>query len=150
MFRERAYNRLTGEQMYKPEFPRYSEYEHVSEWLPAYYTYISSMKLYQAFEASCPPRWVWEPSKMVHAKQKGIPIKGTGNRRWRSGENKGKSGVIASSHVVPHRYMHEGDKGKWLRREIKRKERMYVRQEIAEGFADWLYPPDVFDEYDVA
>lgn len=78
--------------------------------------------------------------------EKGIPVPGTGNYRWHSGKNSGKAGVIANSHVVSHRYADEGEKGPSLRREIKRKERIMVEAEIAQGFSDWLYGD--MDDYD--
>lgn len=147
MYSSRAFNYLTRESMNKPEYPRFSNYGHLSEWLKAYHAYLSGMKVYDAFVATCPPFPSYERPKMVHAKEKGIPIPRTGYRRWHSNANKGKSGVIANSRVVSHRYMSEGDKGPDLRREIKRKERVYVAAEIAEGYAEWLYG-DESDDYD--
>lgn len=82
--------------------------------------------------------------------EKGIPVPRTGKRRWHSGKNSGKTGVIGNSHVVSHRYMDEGDKGPALRREIRRKEQVIVDQEIAEGFSEWLYDGvDGYAEYDL-
>lgn len=78
--------------------------------------------------------------------EKGIPVPGTGNYHGHSGKNSGKTGVIANSHVVSHRYADEGEKGPCLRREIKRKERIMVKAEIAQGFSDWLYGD--MDDYD--
>lgn len=145
MYRVRAFNRLTGESMERPEMPRIMAFDHMSDWLPAYYSYVSAMKVFEAFAAQCPAFPMWERPKMKHAERKGIPVPRTGYRRWHSGANKGKSGVIANSHVVSHRYMSEGDKGPSLRREIKRKERVIVALEIAEGLDD--YYADVEDEY---
>lgn len=78
--------------------------------------------------------------------EKGIPVPGTGRMAAPSGKNSGKTGVIGNSHVVSHRYMDEGEKGPSLRREIKRKERIMVEAEIAQGFSDWLYGD--MDDYD--
>lgn len=74
--------------------------------------------------------------------EKGIPVPGTGNYRFRRAYYKNGHGVISGSHVVSHRYKSEGDKGKGLRREIKRKERVMVSEEITEGFSDWQGGPD--------
>lgn len=147
MYLDRAFNYETREFMNKPEYPRFSDYGYISEWLPAYYAYLSAKKVYDAFAAECPEYPMWERPKMVHAKKRGIPVPRTGYRRWHSEANKGKSGVIANSHVVSHRYMSEGEKGPDLRREIKRKERVMVASEIAEGYAEWLYG-DESDDYD--
>lgn len=146
MYRTRAFNYTTGERMDRPEFPRSSDYPHESEWYTAYYAYVSAMKVFDAFAEQCPAFPMYQRPKKIHAKEKGIPVPRTGYRHWNSGANKGKTGVIANSHVVSHRYMDEGDKGSSLRREIKRKERILVSQEIAEGMED--YYADSEEEYD--
>jgi len=142
----RAYNRLTGESMIKPEFPRIMAFDHMSEWYKAYYAYVSDMKKWDAFIAEIPDTYRYERPKLVHAKVKGIPVPRTGSRRWHSGKNSGKSGVIGNSRVLPHRYMDEGDKGAAHNRHIKRVERAQWlsealeelrEQEDAYSVSDW-------------
>jgi hypothetical protein len=151
MYRIRAFNRTTGESMQRPEFPRLLDYPHNSDWYQAYYVYLSAVKRFDAFAAECPAFPAYQRPKMVHATERGIPVPRTGYRRWNSGANKGKTGVIANSHVVSHRYMDEGDKGSSLRREIKRKERILVSQEIAEGIEEYRMeteiPDDEYEDY---
>lgn len=40
-------------------------------------------------------------------------------------------GVSANSRIVNHRYADEGDKGKWYRRFIRRREERFWRRELA-------------------
>lgn len=129
----RAFNPLTREWMEQPKRPSIFDYSHVSEWLPAHYQYISDMKKWEAFIAELPATYVYKRPKLTHATEKGIPVPRTGSRRWHSGKNSGKSGVIGNSRVLPHRYMDEGDKGKAHNRHIKRVERAQWR---AEAMAD--------------
>lgn len=119
----RAYNRLTGEVMYKPKRPGYLEYAHLSEYMPAYYAYLSEMKKWEAFIAKLPAEAVWERPKLRHATQneKGVPVRYAGYSRRRKYVN--GSGVSANSRILPHRYADEGEKGKGHRREIRRRER---------------------------
>ena len=81
--------------------------------------------------------WSWLSKRRFHARQedKGIPVPGTGKSRWHSGKNSGKTGVIGSSRMLPHRYMDEGDKGKGHNRHIKRLEkRMWQQDWLDEGY----------------
>lgn len=70
--------------------------------------------------------------------EKGIPVPGTGGSNYHSKKDSGKGGVSGGSRIVPHRYMDEGDKGKGHRREIRRKERPMVQDQISEGLWDYL------------
>jgi hypothetical protein len=128
----RAYNRLTGESMDKPNRPSVYEFSHLSEWLPAHYAYLSELKKWEAFIAELPAYAVWERPKFKHATKKGIPVPRTGARRWHSRKDSGKTGVIGSSRVLPHRYMDEGDKGATHNRHIKRVERAQWQAEAME------------------
>lgn len=127
-----AYNRETKERMQKPKWPDYQGYAHSSEWYPAYYRYLSAMKVWDAFVKALPEEISYKRPNLVHATEKGIPVPRTGSRRWHSGKNSGKTGVIGSSRVLPHRYMDEGDKGKGHNRHIKRLERALWRSEALE------------------
>lgn len=137
-----AFNRLTGERMEKPKRPSAWEHEHMSEWLPLYYQYISDMKKWDAFVAALPAEYVYKRPKLVHATEKGVPVphlRSGGRRKYVNG-----AGVSANSRVLPHRYADEGDKGKGHRREIRRKERAQWlsewQQEERETYAeeyDW-------------
>lgn len=138
-----AYNRLTGERMNKPERPRILDFNHLSEWIPAHYQYISDMKKWDAFIAEIPAYAVWERPKLKHATEKGIPVPRTGSRRWHSGKNSGKAGVIGNSRVLPHRYMDEGDKGAAHNRHIKRVER-------AQWLSEWQEDNTSEEAYDTA
>lgn len=58
----------------------------------------------------------------------GIPVKGTGRKHYRRTT---QGGVSASSHVVSHRYADEGEKGRLMRRLVRRREeRLWKREEI--------------------
>lgn len=143
----RAFNRLTGESMSKPQRPSMFEYEHLSEWLPAHYQYISDMKKWDAFIAELPSTYTYERPKLKHAQEKGIPVARTGSRRWHSGKNSGKAGVIGNSRVLPHRYMDEGDKGKAHNRHIKRVERAQWRAEWEQEQQETEYYGYTVEEY---
>lgn len=81
--------------------------------------------------------WSWLSKRRFHAlpEDKGIPVPGTGSSRWHSGKNSGKTGVIGSSRMLPHRYMDEGDKGKSHNRHIKRLERrLWLQDWLDEGY----------------
>lgn len=101
--------------------------------------------------------WAWNAKRRFHARpeDKGIPVPGTGRWRWHSSKNSGKTGVIGSSRMLPHRYMDEGDKGKGHNRHIKRLERaLWQREWLDEGYdvedavtvAQWFY--DMSDDTD--
>ena len=154
MYRISAYNRLTGERMYKPERPSLWEAEHISEWLPLHYAYISEMKVWDAFIESLPETFSYVRPKLRHATEKGIPVPRTGSygrRKYKNG-----AGVSANSRVLSHHYRDEGERGQAHRREIKRKERaMWLsewqreqEQEDAYSVADWFtYDPYEWDYY---
>jgi hypothetical protein len=140
---EYAYNWRTGERMLKPERPRLGMEGHISEWQAAYYYYCSQMKIYDAFVEECPPFPHWQRPKLKHATEKGIPVPRTGARRWHSGKSSGKTGVIGSSRMLPHRYMDEGDKGAIHNRHIKRVER-------AQWLSEWQEDSNSEEAYDTA
>lgn len=75
--------------------------------------------------------WAWLSKRRFHAlpEDKGIPVPHTGRSRWHSAKDSGKTGVIGSSRMLPHRYMDEGDKGKGHNRHIKRLERSLWQRE---------------------
>ena len=134
-----AYNRLINARMAKPQRPHYSDYPHLSEWYPAYYRYLSEMKVWTEFaESVAKVRYVYTPPKLTHATEKGIPVprlRKSGRRKFKNG-----SGVSANSRVLSHRYADEGEKGKGLRREIRRKEKLMwhaeANQELTEELQD--------------
>lgn len=151
-----AFNTLTRERMEKPVYPRLSEYDgDLSAWYKATYRHVSALKIWDAFVEACPRETTWQRPKLVHATEKGIPVPHTGRSRWHSAKNSGKTGVIGSSRMLPHRYMDEGDKGKGHNRHIKRLERaLWQREWIDEGYdvedavtvAQWFY--DMSDDTD--
>lgn len=58
----------------------------------------------------------------------GIPVPHTGRKRY---HRTTQAGVSASSHVVSHRYADEGEKGRLMRRLVRRREtRLWKREEI--------------------
>ncbi len=67
---------------------------------------------------------------------KGIPVAGTGKRRWHTkGNRAGKpNGVMGNSRIVPNRYADEGENGKFHRREIRSKEKQFFRRVILAEF----------------
>lgn len=135
-----AFNRLTGERMEKPKRPSAWEHEHMSEWLPLYYQYISDMKKWDAFVAALPAEYVYERPKLVHATEKGVPVphlRSGGRRKYKNG-----AGVSANSRILPHRYADEGDKGQGHRREIRRKERAQWQRE---AYAELMYGDNAYD-----
>ncbi len=78
-------------------------------------------------------------------REKGVPVPHTGKRRYRKSVN--GSGVSASSRIVS-RYADEGEKGKDVRRTVRRmEERMWRMDWFAEGYdiedgcnvAQWFY-----------
>lgn len=84
--------------------------------------------------------------------EKGIPVPRTGGKAWRKPLN--GAGVSASSRIVS-RYADEGEKGKDVRRTVRRmEERMWRMDWVAEGFdvedaptvAQWFY--DMSDDTD--
>lgn len=122
-----AFNRTTGERMEKPKWPDYREFPHESEWRPAYYRYVSAMKLWDAFVKTLPDDYRYGRAKLTHATEKGVPIprlRGGKRRKYKNG-----AGVSANSRILPHRYADEGDKGQSHRREIRRKERVQWQRE---------------------
>lgn len=78
--------------------------------------------------------WAWLSKRRFHAlpEEKGIPVPGTGAKRYHSKKSSGKTGVSGSSRILPHRYMDEGDNGKGHRREVRRKERPLWISEVQE------------------
>ncbi|MFE6493395.1 hypothetical protein [Streptomyces sp. NPDC057748] len=55
-----------------------------------------------------------------------LPIPHTGRRRWHRRRSRG---VSASSRIIPHRYADEGDRGRWFRRLVRRREeKQWVRE----------------------
>jgi hypothetical protein len=153
-----AFNRITKERMRKPVWPSYTDYAHDSEWYPAYYRYVSEMKLWDAFVKALPDDYRYERPKLTHATVKGVPVAGIrsgGRRKYKNG-----AGVSANSRVLSHHYRDEGERGKAHRREIKRKERaMWLRewQEEQENqgdpygydWTDYDALTDPYDFYDV-
>lgn len=94
--------------------------------------------------------WTWMSKRRFHAlpEDKGVPVPHTGRRHWHSRKDSGKTGVIGSSRMLPHRYMDEGDKGKDHNRHIKRLEKaLWLRewveeqQDQEEGYSasEWFY-----------
>lgn len=80
-------------------------------------------------------------------REKGVPVPHTGKRKRRKWEN--GSGVSASSHVLSHYYADEGDKGRWVRKVVRNRERQMWRDEwLAEQFETDAYGYEV-DDYDV-
>lgn len=57
------------------------------------------------------------------------PIPGTGRRTW---HRPSSPGVSASSRVVQHHYADEGDKGRWIRRLVRRREAKLWNKEYRE------------------
>lgn len=115
--------------MDKVSMPAVSYEENYSAWL-AYWRYNSSRRF------------------LTPPEDKGTPVPHTGVRRVSSGKDSGKGGVSGGSRVLPHRYMSEGDAGPQHRREVRRKERRMVADEINEGFRDWLYEGADYDPLD--
>lgn len=111
-----------------------------------YHTFPDTLKGWDAWRenrAAWYEYWAWNAKRRFHAlpEEKGIPVPGTSAKRWHSGKNSGKTGVIGSSRMLPHRYMDEGDKGKGHNRHIKRLERaLWQREWLDEGY-------DVEDAY---
>lgn len=149
-----AFNRETGERMEQPKWPDHMQYAHNSEWLPAYYRYVSAMKVWDAFVEALPYDYGYKRHRLTHATEKGVPVPRTGcygRRKYVNG-----SGVSANSRVLSHRYRDEGEKGKILRREIKRKERALWRSEATQEIQEYrdyecgwtLYDPEYDDMYD--
>lgn len=137
----RAFNPLTREWMEKPKRPSLFDYEHISEWLPAHYQYISDMKKWDAFIAELPETYVYKRPKLVHATEKGVPVAGLRDGKRRKYKN--GAGVSANSRILPHRYADEGEKGQGHRREIRRKER-------AQWLSEWQQEQEQGDAYSVA
>lgn len=143
-------NRLTGETMVRPVYPRFTDYPHVTEWTTAYYRYLSQMKVWNAFLEALPTEYAWERPKLKHATKKGVPVPRTashGRRKYKNG-----AGVSANSRVLPHRYADEGDKGQQHRREIRRKERTLWESEAyaelscaddAYSVSEWYFGHDM-------
>jgi len=154
-----GFNRETRERMEKPEYPRLSEFNgDISLYTKATYRYVSKMKVWDAFVESLPPAYEYKRPNLVHATEKGVPVsrlRSGGRRKYKNG-----AGVSANSRVLSHHYRDEGERGKTLRREIKRKERvLWLRewereqQEEAEyGYAvedyDWTDYDALTDPYD--
>lgn len=78
--------------------------------------------------------------KNFHAlpEDKGIPVPGTGTRRYRKHRN--GSGVSASSRVLSHYYADEGEKGSYVRKLVRNRER-------ALWLSEWQEEQS-YDEYD--
>lgn len=161
VWRDCAYNSLTRERMYRPQRPSLYSHGHYTEWLPAYYTYLSELKVWEAFIEDLPTDVKWKRSRFTHATEKGVPVPHTGKRRWHSGKNgSGGSGVIGNSRVLPHRYMDDGDKGAAHNRHIKRLERVQWLSEWqseqreqedaidAETVAQWFYDNSTDFDFD--
>lgn len=56
----------------------------------------------------------------------GSPVPHTGRQRWHQRRSRG---VSANSRIVSHRYADEGDKGKWFRRLVRRREeRLWIKE----------------------
>lgn len=79
--------------------------------------------------------------KRYHAlpEDKGTPVPCTGKRKRRKWEN--GSGVSASSRVLSHYYADEGDKGRWVRKVVRNRERRMWRDE-------WLREQFESEEFD--
>lgn len=73
--------------------------------------------------------WEWIRNRRFHARQedKGIPVPHTGVRRYRKSVN--GSGVSASSRVLSHYYANEGEKGSYVRKLVRSRERQMWRDE---------------------
>jgi hypothetical protein len=67
--------------------------------------------------------WAWMRGRRFHAlpEDKGIPVSHTGKRKRRKCTN--GAGVSASSRVLSHYYADEGDKGRWVRKVVRNRER---------------------------
>lgn len=70
---------------------------------------------------------------------KGVPIPGVSFQRRYKHTN--GSGVSASSRVLSHYYVDEGDKGRWVRKVVRTRERQMWRDE-------WLREQFESDEFD--
>jgi hypothetical protein len=93
--------------------------------------------------------WEWIRNRRFHARQedKGIPVPHTGYSRRRKPVN--GAGVSASSRVLSHHYADEGDKGRWVRKLVRNRERALWLSEWqeeqsydpydAETVAQWFY-----------
>lgn len=124
-----------------------------------YHTFPDTLKGWDAWRenrAAWYEYWAWNAKRRFHAlpEEKGIPVPGTSAKRWHSGKNSGKTGVIGSSRMLPHRYMDEGDKGKGHNRHIKRLERaLWQREWLDEGYdyedassaSEWFAHLDALD-----
>jgi hypothetical protein len=110
--------------MQPPEYRSFSSFNSLEEWEEWIAEYRPKMYEY----------WAWLAKRRFHAmpEEKGVPVAGTGVKRYHSKKNRGKSGVIGGSRMLPHRYTDEGDKGKGHNRHIKRVERRMWLSEAQE------------------
>lgn len=69
---------------------------------------------------------------------RGVPVPGTGVRRYRKSVN--GAGVSANSRILPHRYADEGEKGREIRKMVRHRER-------ALWLSEWQEEKS-YDEYD--
>ncbi|QDP44265.1 hypothetical protein KGG70_gp19 [Streptomyces phage Celia] len=58
-----------------------------------------------------------------------VPVPGTGRKRYHRTK---QGGVSASSRVIEHRYADEGEKGRWIRRLVRRRETRLWKRESRE------------------
>ena len=69
---------------------------------------------------------------------KGVPVPYTGGKKWRKGAN--GSGVSASSRVLSHYYADEGEKGRYVRKLVRSRERaMWLSEWQEEQNEDAVY-----------
>ncbi|WPH58154.1 hypothetical protein SEA_LUCKYSOCKE_203 [Streptomyces phage LuckySocke] len=95
--------------------------------------------------------WEWMRNRRFHAlpEDKGIPVPGTGTRRYRKSRN--GSGVSASSRVLSHYYADEGEKGRTVRKLVRNRERalwLSEWQEERNEDAEYGYARDVYSAGD--
>lgn len=94
--------------------------------------------------------WAWMRGRRFHAhpEDKGIPVEGTGVRRHRRSWTHNGTSVSSGSHVLSHYYADEGDKGRWVRKLVRRRERaMWLSEWQTEQNED-AYQGYAVDAYD--
>lgn len=119
--------------MRMPEFSRYHAFPDTVKGIEAERKNIADWYAY----------WEWMRNRRFHAlpEDKGIPVPHTGYQRKFKYAN--GSGVSANSRILSHRYADEGEKGRNIRREVRRKER-------AQWLSEWQREQNEDAEYGYA
>lgn len=117
--------------------------------MPAYKSFSSfpeTVKGWEAWQTQCAEWAAYREfcrKRRFHAlpEDKGIPVPHTGYQRKFKYAN--GSGVSANSRILSHRYADEGEKGRNIRREVRRKER-------AQWLSEWQREQNEDAEYGYA